>query len=127
MRGRVSTILIFALSVVWAAAAVKAEPCSRDKSRDCLKLPATINFGSVPEISKQIVSQEKPEQLHRVPGCNRDGEDDPSGSGLSDGAKRGARGAAGGDPVIDDDDRPAGKRRGRLVAEIDPPAPLDLA
>jgi len=67
MRGRVSTILIFALSVVWAAAAGKAEPCSRDKSRDCLKLPATINFGSVPEISKQIVSQEKPEQLQKNP------------------------------------------------------------
>jgi hypothetical protein len=67
MRGRVSTILIFALSVVWAAAAVKAEPCSRDKSRDCLKLPATINFGSVPEISNQIVSQEKPEQRQKNP------------------------------------------------------------
>jgi len=67
MRGRVSTILIFAFSVVWAAAAVKAEPCSRDKSRDCLKLPATINFGSVPEISNQIVSQEKPQQLQKNP------------------------------------------------------------
>jgi len=30
-----------------------------------------------------------------------DGEDDPSGSRFSDGAKRSARGAAGGDPVID--------------------------
>jgi len=67
MRGRFSTILIFALSVAWAAAAVKAEPCSRDKSRNCLNLPATINFGSVPEISNQIVSQEKPQQLQKNP------------------------------------------------------------
>jgi hypothetical protein len=67
MRGRVSTILIFALSVVWAAAAVRAEPCSRDNSRSCLNLPATINFSSVPEISKQIVNQEKPQQVQKNP------------------------------------------------------------
>jgi hypothetical protein len=67
MRGRVSTILIFALSVVWTAAAVKAEPCSRDNSRNCLNLPATINFSSVPEISKQIVNQEKLQQLQKNP------------------------------------------------------------
>ena len=67
MRGRVATTLISALSVVWATAAVKAEPCSRDKSRNCLNLPATINFGSVPEISNQIVSQEKPQQLQKNP------------------------------------------------------------
>jgi hypothetical protein len=67
MRGRGFTILIFALSVVWAAAAVKAEPCSRDKSHNCLNVPATINFSSVPEISKQIVNQEKPQQLQKNP------------------------------------------------------------
>ena len=67
MRGRASTILIFALSVVWAAAAVKAEPCSRDKSHNCLSLPATINFSSVPEISNEIVSQQKLQQLQKNP------------------------------------------------------------
>ena len=67
MKGRVSATLIFALSVAWAAAAVKAEPCSRDRSRDCLSLPATINFSSVPEISNQIVNQEKPQQLPKNP------------------------------------------------------------
>ena len=67
MQGRALTALTFALSVVWAGAAVKAEPCSRDKSRNCLNLPATINFSSVPEISKQIVGQEKPEQLQKNP------------------------------------------------------------
>jgi hypothetical protein len=67
MRGRGFTTLIFALSVVWAAAAVKAEPCSRDKSHNCLNLPATVNFSSVPEISNQIVNQEKPQQLLKNP------------------------------------------------------------
>ena len=67
MRGRGFTTLILALSVVWAATAVKAEPCSRDKSHSCLTLPATINFGSVLEISNQIVSQEKPQQLPKNP------------------------------------------------------------
>jgi hypothetical protein len=73
MRGRVSTILIFALSVVWAATAVKAEPCFRDKSHNCLNLPATINFSSVPEISNQIVSQEKPQQLQKNPATTEPG------------------------------------------------------
>ena len=67
MRAWVSATLIFALSVVWAAAAVRAEPCSRDNSRSCLNLPATVNFSSVPEISKQIVNQEKPQQLQKNP------------------------------------------------------------
>jgi|SRR3954454_3815504 len=67
MRGRVSITLIFALSVVWSAAAVRAEPCTRDNSRNCLNLPATVNFSSVPEISKQIVNQEKPQQLQKNP------------------------------------------------------------
>jgi hypothetical protein len=67
MRAWVSTALIFALSATWAVAAAKAEPCSRDKSHNCLSLPATINFGSVPEISNQIVSQEKPQQHQKSP------------------------------------------------------------
>ena len=73
MRGWVPTTLVFALSVVWAAAAVKAEPCSRDKSRNCFNLPATINFSSVPEISNQIVSQEKPQQLPKNPAQTQPG------------------------------------------------------
>src|SRR5439155_23735852 len=49
------------------------------------------------------------QSVDRVLGRNRDGEDDPSGSRLSDGAKCRTHSAAGSDPVIDDDDRPAGK------------------
>jgi hypothetical protein len=59
MKLWVPTALIFALSAVWAATAVDAGPCARDNSRNCLDLPATINFSSVPEISNQIVGEEK--------------------------------------------------------------------
>ena len=64
--------------------------------------------------------------LERVLGCDRDCEDDFPCSGPSDSAKRGAYRAAGGDPVIDDDDCPAGERQGRPVTKINLPAPLDL-
>ena len=67
MRGWVSHSLVLVLSVAWAATAAQADPCSRDKSRNCLNVPATINFSSVPEISNQIVSQEKPQQLPKNP------------------------------------------------------------
>jgi len=50
--------------------------------------------------------------LERAFGCDRDREDDFRGSGPSDSEKRGAHSAAGGDPVIDDDDRPTGERHG---------------
>jgi hypothetical protein len=52
----------FTLSVVCATTAVDAGPCARDNSRNCLDLPATINFSSVSEISKQIVNEEKIKQ-----------------------------------------------------------------
>lgn len=49
------------------ASAAQADPCSRDKSRNCLHVPATVNFGSVPEISKQIVNQDKSQQPQKTP------------------------------------------------------------
>src|ERR1700756_2699748 len=52
-------IFAFALSAVCAATAVDAGPCARDKSRNCFDLPPTVNFGSVSEISNQIVDEEK--------------------------------------------------------------------
>ena len=64
--------------------------------------------------------------LERVLRCDRDREDDFPRSGPCDSAKRGSYRAAGGDPVIDDDDRPAGERQGRPVTKINLPAPLDL-
>jgi hypothetical protein len=59
MKVWVPTALIFGLSAVWFATAVNAGPCPRDKSTNCLDLPATINFSSVPQISNQIVDEEK--------------------------------------------------------------------
>jgi hypothetical protein len=44
---------------MWAAPGAVAGSCAHDKSRNCLDVPATVNFSSVPEISNQIVSQEK--------------------------------------------------------------------
>jgi hypothetical protein len=67
MRSRISPGLALALAVVCTTMAAKADPCVRDKSRNCLNVPATINFSSVPEISKQIVSQEAPQQPQKNP------------------------------------------------------------
>jgi hypothetical protein len=55
-------LVLFGLSGVWTATSVDAGPCARDKSRDCFDVPATINFSAVPEISKNIVSDEKIQQ-----------------------------------------------------------------
>jgi hypothetical protein len=62
MKVWVPASFAFALSAAWVATAVDAGPCARDKSRNCFDLPATINFSSVPEISNQIVSEEKIKQ-----------------------------------------------------------------
>jgi len=59
MKVWVPIAVALGLSAVWVATAVNAGPCGRDKSRNCLDLPATINFSSVPEISNQIVKEEK--------------------------------------------------------------------
>jgi hypothetical protein len=71
MKVWVPTALAFALTAGWAATAVDAGPCARDKSRNCFDVPAKINFGSVPEISDHIVSQEKitqkPQKLNNDP------------------------------------------------------------
>ena len=59
MKVWVPTTLLSALTAVWAATVVNAGSCARDTSRNCLNVPATINFSSVPEISNQIVGEEK--------------------------------------------------------------------
>jgi hypothetical protein len=59
MKASVLSAVAIALSAIWAVTAADAGPCARDKSRNCLDVPATVNFSSVPEISDQIVSQEK--------------------------------------------------------------------
>ena len=71
MKVWVATALAFALTAGSAPTAVDAEPCARDKSRNCFDVPAKINFSSVPEISDHIVRQEKvtqkPQKLNNDP------------------------------------------------------------
>ena len=62
MKVLVATTLLLALTAVGAATAVQGGPCARDNSRNCFNVPATLNFNSVPEISNQIVGEEKPKQ-----------------------------------------------------------------
>jgi hypothetical protein len=62
MKVRVATALTFGLAAVWVGTAADAGPCARDSSRNCLNLPATINFNSVPEISNKIVNEEQIKQ-----------------------------------------------------------------
>jgi len=62
MKVWVPTAPVLVFTAVCAATAVDAGPCARDKSHNCLELPATINFSSVPEISDRIVGEEKIKQ-----------------------------------------------------------------
>jgi hypothetical protein len=59
MNTSVPSAVVIALCAMGAAMAAVAGPCAHDKSLNCLDVPATVNFSSVPEISNQIVSQEK--------------------------------------------------------------------
>jgi hypothetical protein len=58
MKTLVPTAVIFALSVLLGATDAHAGPCPRNKSQNCLEVPATINFNSVSEISNRIVNEE---------------------------------------------------------------------
>jgi hypothetical protein len=62
MKVRVVTALVFGFPAVWVGTAADAGPCARNSSSNCLNLPATINFNSVPEISNKIVDEEKIKQ-----------------------------------------------------------------
>jgi hypothetical protein len=41
-----------------AASVVDAASCGAKKHHNCLNIPATVNFSSVPDISKEIVNEE---------------------------------------------------------------------
>jgi hypothetical protein len=59
MKPRLSVALIAGLIVLWVAApgASDAGPCRKD-ARNCFRLPATLDFSSVPDISNEIVKHE---------------------------------------------------------------------
>ncbi len=58
MKFWVLTALILVTSAASAAGAVQAASCKTKKHLNCFNVPATVNFSSVPDISKQIVSEE---------------------------------------------------------------------
>jgi hypothetical protein len=66
MKRRVPTALSLAFLTASAAAA-DAGPCAHGKQRNCLNLPATVNFSSVPDISDQIVGGEQAAQPPPAP------------------------------------------------------------
>jgi hypothetical protein len=59
MSAWIATALAVAIAAVSPITGVNAGPCAPGNTHNCFNVPATIDFSSVPEISKQIVSQEK--------------------------------------------------------------------
>jgi hypothetical protein len=58
MRRWIFAAATLAVAASSAAATADAASCGPRTSRKCLDAPSTINFGSVSDISKQIVSEE---------------------------------------------------------------------
>ncbi len=58
MKFWVLTAAILIVSAASAAGTADAASCGTKRHGNCLSLPATVNFSSVPDISKQIVSEE---------------------------------------------------------------------
>jgi hypothetical protein len=50
--------MILALAASTAAGAAQAASCGAKKHRNCVDPPTTVNLSSVPDISKEIVSEE---------------------------------------------------------------------
>ena len=60
MKPRLSVALVTAPLAVWIAVAVPSDAgsCRRNSGHNCFRLPATLNFSSVPEISNDIVGNQ---------------------------------------------------------------------
>lgn len=67
MSAWIATALAVATVAVSPITRVNAGPCAPGSTRNCFNIPATIDFSSVPEISKQIASQEKIGQKQQAP------------------------------------------------------------
>jgi hypothetical protein len=63
----IATALAVAITAISATTAVNAGSCGPGSTYNCFNIPTTIDFSSVPEISKQIVSEEKPGQKQKQP------------------------------------------------------------
>ena len=67
MSAWIATALAVVATAVSAITAVSAGSCGPGSTHNCFNLPTTIDFSSVPEISKQIVSEEKTGQKQKQP------------------------------------------------------------
>jgi len=67
MSAWIATALAVVATAMSAITAVSAGSCGPGSTHNCFNIPTTIDFSSVPEISKQIVSEEKPGQKQKQP------------------------------------------------------------
>jgi len=67
MSAWIATTIAVAAIAMSAITAVNAGSCGPGGTRNCFNLPTTIDFSSVSEISKQIVSEEKTGQKQKQP------------------------------------------------------------
>jgi hypothetical protein len=67
----IGTALIVTISAVSVITAVNAGPCTPGNTQNCLNILARIDLSSVPEISKQIASDEKTGQKQKQPTSER--------------------------------------------------------
>jgi hypothetical protein len=67
MSAWIATALAVATAAMSAITVVNAGSCGQGDTHNCFNLPTTIDFSSVPEISNQIVSEEKPGQKQKQP------------------------------------------------------------
>ena len=59
MSAWIATALAIAITAILPITAVNAGSCAPRSTPNCFNIPATIDFSSVPEISKQIVGETK--------------------------------------------------------------------
>jgi hypothetical protein len=57
MSAWIATALAVAITAISPITAVNAGSCAPGSTHNCFNIPATIDFSSVPEISKQIVGE----------------------------------------------------------------------
>jgi len=67
MSAWIATALAVTITAVLPITGVNAGPCAPGTIHNCFNIPATVNFSSVPEISNQIVGQEKTGQKQQQP------------------------------------------------------------
>ena len=67
MSAWIATALAVAIGAMSAITSVNAGSCGPGSTPNCFNIPTTIDFSSVPEISKQIVSEEKTGQKQKQP------------------------------------------------------------